>query len=344
MGLGIRRSAIAVAVAAVVMLASFVTAHDAAATTPSTRWRGTFSARYTMPAGTDGAGSWPMRNYHVYVPRDLPARGKRSVVVYLHGTTQTAVDAANGVMWNDLADTEKFIVVYPEEATTAEGGDAADGSSDLRYWAWGRAAFEKRGDGEMRTIARITQTVMTTYGADPGSVFIGGASAGAIMSVIMAATYPDLYAAVGSWAGCNYLCSDPTGLAGYKRMGGYARPVPAILFAGSADYVVNPALTSTQVTGIIGMNDYADDGLFNGSVARRPASGPKTYGGLGGGTQAGARPGADRQWLQGCERQSQHRLSGRLARLVGVPVHRDEVRLREDGPATSSLKAGSSTG
>lgn len=250
----------------------------ATAVTPSTRWQGSFSTRMTMPAGTDAAGTWPMRNYYVYVPPALPASGTRSLVVYLHGTTQTAVDAANGAVWNDLADREHFIVLYPEEATPAESGNAFDGSSDTRGWAWGQAAEFARGSGEMRTIERITRHVMDAYGADPNRVFIGGVSAGAIMSTVVAATYPDVYSAVASWAGCNYMCVDAAGALGYQRMGTYARVVPSILFAGTADYTINPGLTSTQITGVVAMNDLADDGLPNGSVSLRPTSGPTNYG------------------------------------------------------------------
>jgi hypothetical protein len=60
-------------------------------------------------------------------------------------------------------------------------------------------------------------------------------------------------------------------------MGTYARVIPHILFAGTADYLVNPALSETAVTGVVGMNDLADDGLPNGSVSRRATSGPTTY-------------------------------------------------------------------
>ncbi|HVV36099.1 MAG TPA: PHB depolymerase family esterase [Acidimicrobiales bacterium] len=274
--MGIRRVASAVALALLMALATLVgVTGRAAAVTPSTRWRGTFSARLTLPAGSDAAGTWPRRNYYVYVPPSLPATGHRSLVVYLHGTTQTAIDAANGATWNDLADQERFIVVYPEEATSAESGDATDGSSDLRGWSWGRAAYETRGSGESRAIEEITQRVIASYGVDRGSVYIGGVSAGAIMSTVVAATYPDVYSAVASWAGCDYLCVDASGALGYQRMGAYARVVPTIMFAGTLDYTVNPALTGTQIPGTVEMNDLADDGLPNRSV--RLVKGPTNH-------------------------------------------------------------------
>jgi hypothetical protein len=54
--------------------------------------------------------------------------------------------------------------------------------------------------------------------------------------------------------------------------------VPHILFSSSADYLINPALSGEEITGIVGMNDLADDGKANGTVARKPTWGPKTYG------------------------------------------------------------------
>lgn len=249
----------------------------AAPQVPSTRWKGTFSARMTMPAGADAEGSWPLRNYHVYVPKTLPPVGQRSLVVYLPGSSQTAIDAANSHLWNDLADDEHFIVAYPEEATCAESGNPDDGCSDGRGWSWGRAAYEARGVGEVRTIVEITKAVTAAYGINAGRVYLGGASAGAIMSTIVAATYPELYSAVGSWAGCNYFCTDAVGAQGYQRMGTRARVIPHITFAGTADYLVNMGLSETQLTGLVGMNDMADDGKNNGSVSRRATSGPTTY-------------------------------------------------------------------
>jgi hypothetical protein len=122
----------------------------------------------------------------------------------------------------------------------------------------------------------MTKKLTADYAVNPGRVYMSGLSAGAIMSTVMTATYPDLYAGEASWAGCSYLCSDSTGDLAYARMGAYARAYPIIMFAGSADYLVNPAMTGMELTGAVGMNDIADDGQHNNSVT--VTNGPETFG------------------------------------------------------------------
>jgi poly(hydroxyalkanoate) depolymerase family esterase len=240
------------------------------------RWQGRFLGPYTLRGGTSGGNTWPSRDYYVFVPKRLATPSHRALVVYLHGTTQTAKIAALGARWNDVADEDGFLVAYPEERTESSN---ADGANAARAWPWGRAAYENRDQGEFKTIAEITRTVARKYKVSPRRVYIAGISAGAIMAAAQAATYPDLYAAYASWAGCAYICADPTGELGYQRMGKFRRVVPAILFAATADYLVPLPLTSTQVTGWTRMNDLADDGEANGSVSQMPTYGPTTYGG-----------------------------------------------------------------
>lgn len=266
--------ALTVAIAAALALASLTLPARPVKAAFSARWQGAMTGPFTMGPGSAEGTSWPARTFYVYVPKTLRPAGDRSLVVYLHGTTQTAEAAANSAMWNDVADREGFLVAYPEESTAS----STDGSNGARAWAWGRAAFESRENGEMRTIAEITRAVTAQYAVDSGRVFIGGISAGAIMSTVMAASYPDLYNGVASWAGCAYLCADANGDLGAQRMGAHRRVVPAILFAGSTDYLVNPAMSQAAISGWTGMNDLADDGVANGSVSRQPTEGPTTFG------------------------------------------------------------------
>jgi poly(3-hydroxybutyrate) depolymerase len=71
------------------------------------------------------------------------------------------------------------------------------------------------------------------------------------MSSVMAATYPDLYAAAGIGSGCEYAATatcagyksaDPVqaGQQAYSAMGSYARTMPVIAFEGDQDTTVPP--------------------------------------------------------------------------------------------------------
>jgi poly(hydroxyalkanoate) depolymerase family esterase len=241
---------------ALLAVAGFALPHGAQA---SHTWQGSFM-HHTLPAGA----AYPARDYWTYVPPSLPPSGERALVVFLHGCTQSAEDAALGTRWNDLADARGFVVAYPDQDTTHVDGNAAG------CWNSGQSEVFARDQGELGSVATITRSVASTYGADPSRVYVIGLSGGAGMASSMAAVYPDLYSGVGVVAGCGYLCADATGDIAYHRMGTYARVVPAFLAVGSADEVYNPALGELAVHQWVGTNDLADDGAHNGSVSPVP--------------------------------------------------------------------------
>ena len=213
--------------------------------------------RHTYPNGNH------TRDYLLYVPAGAGAGSP--VLVYLHGCSQTAADAAVGTRFNRLADERGFIVVYPEQLTTP---NQAQGNG-IGCWNWFRPDHQMRDAGEPATLAGITRTVVDTYGADPRRVYVHGASAGADMAVVMGATYPDVYAAVGALAGCPYAsCLDATGGLAYVAMGPRARTVPVFIGQGTHD-TTNPMPAGAMlVEQWLGSNDLADDGLTNGSDPR----------------------------------------------------------------------------
>jgi poly(hydroxyalkanoate) depolymerase family esterase len=226
---------------------------------PSVHASGTGSlTRHTLPAA--GNGSYPSRDYLLYVPASVAPNP--AVVTFLHGCAQTADEAAGGVGWNELADSEGFVVVYPEQSRGVDGSAAG-------CWNSGQVVLP-RGQGELESVAQITRTVASTYSGGPS--YLMGISGGALMGDVMAATYPDLYDAFASAAGCSYLCSDPTGDLAYTRMGAYARVMPTVVFTGTTDDVTIAPMGELTVSQWLGTNDRADDGAHNFSVSPIPAS------------------------------------------------------------------------
>jgi poly(hydroxyalkanoate) depolymerase family esterase len=191
---------------------------------------GRFARRiYVTRAGT--------RFYKLYLPACY--RGQSlPLVVMLHGCKQTPDDFAAGTRMNQLADEYGFIAVYPAQAWRA---------NVERCWNWFRAADQQRESGEPALIAGITRQVISRYRADARRVYIAGLSAGGSMAAIMAATYPDLYAAVGIHSGLPYAAARGAATAAaamrFKRLGAAALPpsIPTIVFHGDADTTVHPS-------------------------------------------------------------------------------------------------------
>lgn len=115
-----------------------------------------------------------------------------ALVVVLHGCTQTAAAYDLGSGWSELADRHGFVLVYPEQQS---------GNNPKTCFNWFNRRDTAAGRGEAGSIRAMIDWAVTAHGIAPGRVFITGLSAGAAMSVVMLALYPDLFAAGAVIAG-----------------------------------------------------------------------------------------------------------------------------------------------
>lgn len=230
----------------------------------------------------DGKASGPTgeRDYKLYVPA---SRGDAALplVVMLHGCGQTPEVFAKSTRMNLHAESGRFLVLYPAQKLTA---------NPALCWNWFLPANQARDSGEPSEIVAQVNQVAAQYPVDRKRIYVAGLSAGASLSAILAACYPDVFAAAAVHSGTMYKAAEGVVAAGKAMLSGEApepealaaeawacggrRPlaVPLMVWHGDGDNIVN-RIDGEQVTRqFVRLNDWADDGRANGSLPAAPAT------------------------------------------------------------------------
>ncbi len=241
------------------------------------------SATSTLAARDTEAGSFTKSvyqgfSYKLYLPPNYKRYEPLPMVVMLHGCAQDADTFARVSHMNTIAQKEGFSVLYPEQL---------DSHHAKKCWRWFDKAHQSRGTGEPAVINGMVGQIGSQYGIDRSRIYVAGLSAGGCMASVLAATYPDVFAAVGSASGLEYLAAtdetaawqamtlggpDPAPLARkiFDGMGPKKVLMPAMVFHGGSDYLVNfknGALTALQWDKL---NDLSLKALNQGSLSDKP--------------------------------------------------------------------------
>ncbi|KAL5596630.1 hypothetical protein BROUX41_006672 [Berkeleyomyces rouxiae] len=205
---------------------------------------------------------------YTFKPDNLPKNAP--VVLVLHYCGGTANAMYSNTAWATAATSHGFTVIYGE---TPNASGCWDVSSP--------ATLTHDGNGDSTSIANMVRHVLNdkTISADPRRIFVTGISSGAMMTNVLAATYPEIFAGATSYAGVAAGCFYTGTVAGWnstcangqeihtaaewagiaKAMDpGYQGPRPSItLYHGDADDTINPQNLQEalkQWTGIFGYN------------------------------------------------------------------------------------------
>jgi poly(hydroxyalkanoate) depolymerase family esterase len=169
------------------------------------------------------------------------------LLVMLHGCVQPASEFAIATRMNEAAEVKGWAVLWPQQSQEAH---------ELRCWNWYLTEHQHRDSGEPAMLAELIRNVRDEHRFE--RVFLAGISAGAAMSAILAATYPELFAAVALHSGVVFggAANISQGLAlmrsgdanpaslgehVHEVMADRARVVPTLVLHGGQDAALHPS-------------------------------------------------------------------------------------------------------
>lgn len=211
--------------------------------------------------------------FRVHLPPSYTPGTPLPLVVALHGCLMTgfgvnSMEATTGL--SELADQEGFIVMYPSQDILR---------NTTRCWNFEPEKHRTRGQGEASLIMRTVEMAMDEFAVDRDRVYMVGLSSGGAMASVMAVTYPDVFAAVGIGAGCEYACEiervradndDYTPIdsaeVALAEMGPRAKRMPVVILQGLADETVPWRAAERLVEHWAHINDIAVDGVADGDM------------------------------------------------------------------------------
>jgi polyhydroxybutyrate depolymerase len=158
------------------------------------------------------------RHYILHVPATLDLSKPNALVISLHGFGDWPAHQMYMSGWNDLADEEGFIVVYPMGTKVP-----------LRWQLYDYQQPANNPSADIRFIADLIDHFSQRYHIDPARIYINGLSNGGGMAQAVGCALSERIAAVGGVAGA-YLYPFSKCTSG--------RAMPTIFFHGTADPVV----------------------------------------------------------------------------------------------------------
>jgi polyhydroxybutyrate depolymerase len=155
------------------------------------------------------------RSYLLYVPETYDPSTPTPLVITIHGFVQWPANQMHVSRWNELADEYGFLVVYPSGTGFPKRWRASGGPAQV--------------EPDVVFLSDLIDRLESEYNLDPARIYVNGLSNGGGMSFVLACELSDRVAAFGSVAGAYmypFEACQPS------------RPVPAIIFHGTADPIV----------------------------------------------------------------------------------------------------------
>ena len=200
-------------------------------------------------------------------------------MVVVHGCQTTAEQELKVTRFNRLAERDGFIVLYADVDAL---GRALPGPLN-QCWKFPYPPAYFRGSSDAGALADMTRKVMDELTVKDERVYMVGVSAGGLMASVMAAAYPDLYAAIGLVASAGYIDAPcfTTGIGipvelsaqlAFSQMRGRARVVPRVVIGSNGDLAFPAACSEKALEQGLRTNNLFLSGSQTEPISLSPAS------------------------------------------------------------------------
>ncbi|HEY4105923.1 MAG TPA: PHB depolymerase family esterase [Polyangiaceae bacterium] len=243
------------------------------------------AAGLTGPVSGWSSGVPSYISMYEYVPAKLAASPPVVVAAHYCGGSASAMFNFTGMpAIEQAADKYGFVMIFPQTTNPASSMDCWDVGS--------KASLTHNGGGDTQAIAEMVSYEISKRNADPGRVYIMGASSGAMLTEAMLAVYPDVFKAgaefsgvpAGCWsdgwsASSNWggVCANGKDIQSAQQWGqlvsgmypGYTGHRPRVqLWHGTADMTIlypNMGEAIKEWTNVLGLNTTPDTNTTSGA-------------------------------------------------------------------------------
>ncbi len=194
------------------------------------------------------------RRYRVHVPPGYNGRTPLPLVMVLHGCRQTHGDIQQISAFDEVADREGFLVVYPFVTSYV-------GLRNRNCWGWWLHTEIHSGAGEVEDLWQILREVQATYRVDRRRIHVAGLSSGAGMAVALMVARAGKIASGAAVAGVPY--AETARAVGFVRQfAGHFRPLDELVQEMDAEMGAKKRLVPIFIV------HSHDDGTVNIRAAR----------------------------------------------------------------------------
>jgi acetylxylan esterase len=134
-------------------------------------------------------------NMYVYVPNNVASRPALLVAIHYCSGSASAFYNGGAHDYVSAADRYGYVIIFPEATRSGSCFDV-----------WSPQGLKRDGGSDSQGIASMVSYAKTKYNVDTSRIVLTGASSGAMMTNVMAAEYPDVFAAGTAFSGVPATC------------------------------------------------------------------------------------------------------------------------------------------